>query len=336
MLLLVHVSCKEQTAVREGDNKPSIFDLISHADVIDLKLSTSIDTLLANKDVETYQAAHLSFTDENTEVINLDISLSARGETRKKYCSIPPIRMKFSGPDLAARELSDLKTLKMVIPCKEDAMFDDLIFREYLCYEICRLVLGMGFRVQLARVVLEDSGGDQVHQVNYAFLIEHEDAMARRLGGVLLKYNDGKLKTIDQESYDLMVLFQYMIGNTDWNLSARHNIKLVQMEDGKAPIPIPYDFDYSGLVNAEYALPHPNLPVENIRDRFFQWRGKDESGLQEAIGKILEKKSEVIGLISEFELLSEESREDMIQYMDSFYNILEQKEPIEALLSREN
>ena len=57
--------------------------------------------------------------------------------------------------------------------------------------------------------------------------------------------------------FDVLCLFEYMISNTDWNVSLLHNIKLIRKKDTKEIIVVPYDFDYSGLVNADYAVPNP-------------------------------------------------------------------------------
>ena len=60
-----------------------------------------------------------------------------------------------------------------------------------------------------------------------------------------------------------VALFEYMIGNLDWSVPVRHNIKLiVPKEDSNAiAFPVPYDFDYSGLVKTDYAIPPPELEL---------------------------------------------------------------------------
>jgi hypothetical protein len=50
-----------------------------------------------------------------------------------------------------------------------------------------------------------------------------------------------------------------MIGNNDFSTYAPHNEKLMEV-DGKI-VPIPYDFDLSGLVNASYAVVSVNPKI---------------------------------------------------------------------------
>ncbi len=116
-----------------------------------------------------------------------------------------------------------------------------------------------------------------------------------------------------------MTVFQYMIGNTDWCMSKQHNIKLVNMGKATSLVPVPYDFDYAGMVNAHYALPPANLPIKSVRERFFQWRGKDTSELQQTLDLFRAKRATLYELIVNFEPLAIESRLEMMSYLDSFY-----------------
>ena len=51
-----------------------------------------------------------------------------------------------------------------------------------------------------------------------------------------------------------MAVFEYLIGNTDWSAVGSHNVRLIKCKDYPLPLPIAYDFDYSGFVNAPYAV----------------------------------------------------------------------------------
>ena len=101
-----------------------------------------------------------------------------------------------------------------------------------------------------------------------AFFIESEQEMASRLGGRPVKPRIISPKGMDSTAYDRMCLFQFMIGNTDFGAYTRHNVKVVGFK-GRPPIPVPYDFDYSGLVAADYAIPSTDLPIQNVEERYF-------------------------------------------------------------------
>ena len=122
-----------------------------------------------------------------------------------------------------------------------------------------------------------------------------------------------------------------MIGNTDWNLSLRHNIEIVETSKEKQYIPVPYDFDYSGFVNANYARPYPGLPVSNVRERFFQWRGDNHASLLESLDHFRERKEPILELISNCQWASQASIIEMYQYISSFFDIIESTDPLENM-----
>lgn len=332
-LYVAILSCGDaETTTIEDKGRQSVFDILSSSEVIDLTLITSIDSLIINKEQELYQSAQLVRKNVDGQQIIDTIEVSARGKTRKNYCSIPPIKLKFSEDYLAKRSLAGYKTLKMVIPCQDDEASQDLVLREYLTYRLCQLATDKSFRVQLVALNLETADRQRIDHIKYAFIIEHEEDMARRIGQGLVDETLAKVKSVHQDNYNLLVLFQYMIANTDWNLSARHNIKLVDNGPTSAPTPVPYDFDYCGLVNAEYAIPHPNLPVNNIRERYFQWRGKDQAGLELAMDKILQKQEVILEKVKHFDLLSETTRADITDFINPFFEIISDENRVELLL----
>jgi len=68
----------------------------------------------------------------------------------------------------------------------------------------------------------------------------------------------------------------YMIGNLDWSMRAGpagegccHNGRLLA-GNGPYYTPVPYDFDYSGLVDAPYAVPPDGFKISNVKSRVYQ------------------------------------------------------------------
>jgi hypothetical protein len=334
--VLLFASCRseQKESKEETVYKQTIFDKLSKDDLLEFELTANFDSLIFYKEDEEYYPATFKFKDESDSLIIKKINVRTRGETRKNICELPPLRLKFSKPLLKKYNLAKYKTLKLVTPCNDRPGFEDLITKELLCYQMYQELTGQSFRVQPARVRIKQKESDESSSMKTAFLIEHDKEMAKRLGGKLLNKSIMKIKSIDVKSYNLLVLFQYMIGNTDWNLSKRHNIKLVQMKGNSAPVPVPYDFDYSGLVNAKYAIPHPSLPIENIRERLFQWRGKDVEMLKEPIARLLEKKEALLRLIGSCQLENKEDKTLMINYVKSFFEIIESEDGMDVLTRR--
>ena len=334
--LLVFTNCKSEKkkAKSQAYGKQSMFDKLSTDDLLEFELSADFDSLILTKDEEKYYPASFSFKDENDSLVTKKIKVGTRGKTRKNICDLPPLRLKFPKPLLKKSNLAKYKTLKLVTPCHDKSGYEDLILKELLCYQMYQELTDQSFRAHPALVQIKQKESDNSSSKKMAFLIEHEKEMAKRLGGKLLDKSVKKIKTIDVDSYNLLVLFQYMIGNTDWNLSKRHNIKLVKVKDNSAPIPVPYDFDYSGLVNAEYATPHPNLPIKNVRERLFQWRGKDAKALQPSVDILLSKKEALLSLIKSCPLKNQKRKEEMLAYVLEFFEMIETEGELEKLVRK--
>ena len=303
----------------EPDAQP-LFSLaeIASNQPLDLKITTDLNLLFSKNNEEVFQIANCIFTNKEKVIHEGKMKVKKRGVTRKKICDLPPIMLKFG------KGKNKVK-LKMVVPCKEGGDFQQLIYKEYLAYQIYNQLTDYSFKAKMVKLEIEDSEG--VHpsiQVN-GFVIEEDKSTAERMEANLMPQHE-KLKFIDQENYRLFTMFQYCIGNTDWNLNHRHNLKLICKKDSKTPIPVPYDFDYSGFVNAPYAIPHHTMPIDHVKERYFMWRGKNKDGFENVITLFKNKKQPIFDLINNFQFLDKDEKIEISNYLNEFYFQLEENE----------
>ena len=244
--------------------------------------------------------------------------MKKRGVTRKKFCDIPPVMMKFGKKENAF-------IIKLVTPCQSNENAQQLVFKEYLAYQMYGDLTPYSFKTQLVNITYRDKNDEIPSIKTKGFLIEEANEAAERMTAKLLHRHE-KIKYLNQDSYRLFTMFQYFIGNTDWNLSKRHNIKLIRKHNSHSPIPVPYDFDYAGLVNAPYAIPHPQLPINDVRKRYFMWRGKSFDGFDEIIELFEYMKPAMLERIENFDFLKRKEKKEMIDYIESFFLELNGKE----------
>ncbi len=152
-------------------------------------------------------------------------------------------------------------------------------------------------------------------------MIEPKEVMAERLDAYPLKENKISYKSTDRMQTDIMCLFQYLIGNADYSIQSRQNVKLLNMKDPdkQRPIPVPYDFDYSGFVNAEYAIPGDNLGIEKVTDRYFLGPCRSNERYSQILDIFYDKKNEIYSLVNSSEHLRESSKRTAIKYLDEFF-----------------
>jgi hypothetical protein len=122
---------------------------------------------------------------------------------------------------------------------------------------------------------------------------------------------------------DRAAIFNYMIGNTDWSVPNQHNIKVFTVPGSATPelgMVIPYDFDYSGMVNAQYAVPAEGLKISSVRERIYLGACRESDQYSSAIREFADKKEDFYRVIREFRYLDDRTKKEMLKYLDEFYS----------------
>ena len=84
--------------------------------------------------------------------------------------------------------------------------------------------------------------------------------------------------------------------------------------------PVPYDFDYTGLVNAEYAIPGETLGISTVRERYFLGPCREDQEYQVAIDHINSLREEILELVSDFPYLRDKHKNEMIAYLEDYFH----------------
>lgn len=289
-----------------------------------LKLETDWKLLVKNKLTEEYQPGILSFQGPDGNTVELEISARARGNTRKEVCQFPPLRIKAAPKALNKLGFDTEGKLKLVLPCENGKSNADYLLREALAYLLFEAVYPIHHRTNL--VELEGWQDGKQKYSFYAFLVEEEDEFAARVNGTRVKKS--RINTIDLErdAYVKMCFFQYMIANTDWSAPNGHNLELLKLPDKEKLVAIPYDFDYAGFVDTDYAIPRSSIPIDNVSQRFFLGKYVTEEEALECAQYYLSKKEQLLQICNNFVLLREKTRESAIESLSEFFDMLEDEE----------
>jgi len=230
-----------------------------------------------------------------------------------------------------------LDKLKLVNSCKMLESYEQYILREYLIYRAYQLFTDKSFKVKLLRIDYVDTREKMKTVTRYGFMIEDQYMLASRLEGVIVKKEGIRDQSTQRETMVMMSIFMYMIGNTDWNLPTLHNMKLLKLNDltETAPYAIPYDFDYTGMVNADYAVPSPILGIETLRQRLFWGKCYSEAELSTGVKAFLAKKQELYSLYQDFSYFDKASLNESISFLDSFYKIIEDEKRWKQVFMKE-
>jgi len=318
-----------QEAIK-SDKIPEVSQVFLEQAILPIKLAYSIKYIKKNTNDTTYVKSNFSYQLKDSSRQELAMLLRVRGNFRLMKCYFPPLKIKFKKALSKNTIFEGNKSLKIVLPCLQQEDKNDNVIREYLAYKLFEIVSPYHFKTRLIDVTFEEEKGKKikVHRLK-GFLIEDDKTVAKRLNG---KVYDGFIHPFGQESKTCVrnAFFQYMIGNTDFSQSYRHNVKLLFID--KKMVPIPYDFDMAGLVNASYAQVaealEEKLGVTSVTQRIYRGFKRDKIIFTQVRQEFIERKPEMLSLYDDHAYLFENPKEfkQAKDYLSSFFDILENDE----------
>ena len=251
------------------------------------------------------------------------VQLSARGHLRRmaRTCDYVPLRVEFPEKGLGKTVFARQNALKLVVQCARGGDFEQYLLREYLAYRLFNVFTPHSFRARLARVTYVDQATGKAIGTRHAMFIEDDTDVAKRMEGRTVALPRLLFKDVDTDTLMPMMIFEYLIGNTDFSIFALHNVRLVQRPDKKIH-PVPYDFDISGLVHPPYAIPGRGLMITSVRDRLYRGPCRKQEPIDRFIANFVAKKDLVRALPDAIPGLDKASREDVTSYLDDFYSAI--------------
>ena len=106
--------------------------------------------------------------------------------------------------------------------------------------------------------------------------------------------------------------------NPDWSLSYLHNVKLVATDSGT--LAVPYDFDFSGLVDTPYAVPDPKLGIRSVRQRLYRGPCLSAEALAPTLRQFTERRAAIAALYDSLPALDRGYARDAVRFLDEFWN----------------
>jgi hypothetical protein len=288
--------------------------------IVGAALKLDVKKLIICKDVPG-QLFPATFSCKMGDSLNVSdqIALEVRGHFRRAHCYLPPLKLIFrQNPSSAFYHFKDLKLVNSCMPSRSD---DQNLLKEYLAYKIYNLLTDKSFRVRLLRLSYVDSAGKRGTVTEHAFLVEDLKDLAKRNHSKLIKNEKVPTRSTERGQMILASVFEYMIGNTDWSVPENHNIRLIKPKGDSTAVPymVPYDFDFSGLVNTDYALPDERMGLKTVRNRLYRGAPVTSVELVPVLDYFNQKKDAIYAMINSFDLLTDASKKEMLDYLDEFY-----------------
>ncbi|HVS59083.1 MAG TPA: hypothetical protein VHE82_00170 [Gemmatimonadaceae bacterium] len=293
-------------------------------DPIEITFTTNIGKLRGDKRADPpWRAATMSYKGPDGNAVIVPLQARTRGIWRLRTCDFPPLRLNFRGETSKGSIFHKLDKPKLVSYCQDIDDYEQYILQEFQLYRVYQLLTPVSHKARLLKLTYADSASGKVRARRYGFVIEEAKAIAARLGGNVMEQKGALPGDLDPDQDALVGVFQYMIGNTDFSVSALHNVELFFKDDGSI-LPIAYDFDFAGAVNARYAVPDEKLNLPNVRRRLFRGYCSDAESYAKVFALFKEKKPEIYALYSDEigKLMDRGTVRETLRYFDEFYETI--------------
>jgi hypothetical protein len=305
--------------------------LFESNDLLEIELNGPLRALSRDREEEPeLRPATLSYPDAQGNRQTLTVQLEPRGKSRRdrEVCTFPPLWVHFDKEEVKDTLFRKQNKLKLVTYCRSPENFQDYVIKEYLVYRIFNELSPMSFRARLAKISYQD--GDRKPTVRHGFFIEHKKRLAKRLETEVLEPAERiPVSSLVADQATIVELFQFLVSNTDFSLIAPpeadtccHNSVLFDGGDGTY-IPVPYDFDRTGLVSPPNGLPDAHLGQRTFRDRVYRGFCGDEAVMNTALEKTRTARTAIEALISEQPGLSSRAKSQALKFVAGYYRIID-------------
>jgi len=323
---------------QSDDSGPVHRPLFDDGSMLAVTIEGPLKTINRKRDESEEYPGILRYTDADGAEEALDINLRVRGKFRakKETCNFVPLRVNFKKKQTEGTPFAGQDKIKLVTDCQSSKKsYQTILLREFLAYKILNVLTDKSFSARLLQVTYVDTDNKNRSRESYAFFIEEKEHIGERIGHELLAIPKIKYSDLDPVQSNLVNVYQYFISNTDFSMvlgpkgaNCCHNTVLYQ--EGSDPImPIPYDFDHAGLIDAPYAYPNPKFKIKNVTSRYYRGRCANNDLLESTFQQFIDKRDEINGVVTGLEGFAEKSATRVLSFIDNFYKDISTPKNIE-------
>ena len=290
-----------------------------------LTLAADFRTLFSSRDTvhPHREPARLTFPSDSGP-LTVPVELTTRGHFRLKssICGFAPLKVYFPKDRLKGTVFGGQGSLKLVTHCDKGGKYEQNLLIESGIYRAYNQLTDMSHRVRLAHITYADTRDSTKTITRYGFFLESDKDMAERSGGRVLEGGGGSYSEMDSAQTDLMTVFEWLIGNTDWSIVMNHNVRLVQIEGNQWLFPVAYDFDFSGLVGAPYAVPDARLPIKRVYQRLYRGMCRPLAVMAPTLARFMAKQDAIYAAFRSLPDLDPKRLKEATDYLKDGFAVL--------------
>ncbi len=314
--------------------------LFESEEALDAVLTVPLNLIYGEKgrDERPYHQGELTYQAAANAEQSVPVKVKTRGNYRRANCDLPPLRLNFAKRSVKQTLFHGQDKMKLVGPCKPGGIYKDLVGLEFLAYQVFELVSDYALETRAMNLNYVDANQQVKSRTSQAFVIEDISDLAKRKKLKSIEPQTVKRIELDKTESALLEMFALFIANNDYSTltgmpgdACCHNVALLSQASakdspGQQPkilIPVPYDFDMSGLVDAPYAAPPGTLPIRKVRQRYFNGLCKDDAYFIAAADKFRVNKAAIFAMVDGSDMIRGSVKKKTKAFFEKFYDLID-------------
>lgn len=341
LIILLFIQSLSANAISKKDRDSLLrLPMFKNENLLQIELKANYFILLNDiGEDRKYHKCQLQFVGNDEKLgSTIEVKVMTRGNfrRRKQNCNFPPLRFKMQTKEVAGTAFEGQSKLKYVSHCQSALDgFEQKAIQEYLVYKMYNLIDKHSYRVRLSQISFIDIiTNDTIRK--FGFFLEDRNDVATRNGKKILQFKNMKQYNMLRKNMVMLSLFQLMIGNSDWDIERLHNINVLSVDDNSIPIAVPFDFDWSGIINHTYFTLDPQVAPDAKYKRIYKGYKWSDEDFESAFSGFDELKKPFLDLISQCEYLNEENRLGFTEYILKFYELISSKKDIREVILKKS
>jgi hypothetical protein len=303
----------------------TLFNELLVTEKLEIVITTDLEAVMGDRNTNEEYEATLEVYSGRRSLSSWDIKITQRGRFRRKVCGFPPLKLDFDKDELKDRGLAKFDKFKLVTHCLDDKIIgNENVIKEHLVYELYNIISPYSYRTVLAKVTYVDRENSRNKVERFGLILEPTSELENRMNAEEMEdFVNPPIAETHAVVENQVSLFQYLIGNEDWSIEMMRNLKAFRSNQNGKYILVPYDFDFSGIINTSYAIPSSGLGLVSVEERAFMGNPTSNEILKANINLFIAKKEALINRINDQKRVTAAQKYYMESYINSFYSDLE-------------
>ena len=300
----------------------SFFDYLKSQNVRSVEVITDLNFIKSNKDKKEETEAIVLFRISDGTKKAFNAKLSARGVFRLSNCEFPPLKLNLKKSELEAVGLTrNFDKYKIVTHCSDELELGiSNLQKELALYQMYEVLTPQSYQTYSFSVIYRD-----VHDLEWtieseAFILESKKELADRLGAEIVEDLGLTSEDIKIEHYHNVLLYQYMVGNTDWSIQLSKNLTILFDTTQMEYIIVPYDFDFTSFVAPSYLRFDSRYGQEEVHDRVLMGPVWNRENFHTTIDRFREKEIDIMQILEGSLSVPNQEKNRLRRFMKDFFD----------------